>query len=93
MGASGASWVDHHQGHQFQPKFNRNLHHRKFPHRSVGRNHAGEYGHQHNFEMSSNLQNTFNAYVDIMGDEGEEYEFNTFCEVLADDVWAYSNTL
>ena len=74
-------------------RFNRQLHDRKFPHRSGGRATTGEVSVQHNFAMSCVLQNSFNAYVEIMGDEGEKYDFKTFCTWLAKDVYRQSGTL
>jgi hypothetical protein len=73
-------------------RFNRLLHDRKWPHNHCGRNCRGDEGHHHNFGLSCILQNTFNAYLEINGNDSLPYEFERYCLELANDIYIYVST-
>lgn len=67
--------------------FNKNLHNRMWPHKHGGRDCEGDPGHQNNFAWSCILQNVFNAYVAINGENHDDYSFRDFYVELADALY------
>ena len=45
---------------------------------------------EHNFAMSSILQNTFNVYVCINDLQVENVEYSRYCTMLADELFEYT---
>ena len=66
-------------------KFNKNFCNRTWSHITGGRNYKGEEGNIHNYALSNILQNIFNVYHDINGEDHLQTSFEYFCCNLADD--------
>lgn len=74
----------------FCDKFNRALEHRTWPHRHGGKYCEGDPGHQDNFAWSCIMQNVFNAYIAINGENQEDYTYKDFFLSLADELFDYA---
>lgn len=77
----------------FCDKFNKALYQRCWPHKQGGNSMLGDVGHQHNFALSSTLQNVFNAYCEIHSVPPNSVDFYTHCLALADEIYAFACTL
>jgi hypothetical protein len=64
-------------------KFNRNLCDRVFPHRTGGRGHSGNRGHQHKFAMAVILENIFSLFNAIHQVGRDDWTFSDYCSQLA----------
>jgi hypothetical protein len=73
--------------------FNRQLHQRKWPHKSGGRNKGAGDGHQHKFAFACILQNTINLYHAVNKSNHLESSFQSQCILLADNLYAYATSL
>ena len=71
-------------------RFNRNLHERTWPHKTGGKSRKGEHGQYHNFALSAILQNIFNLYHDVNGEDHTIPSFKDFFCNLADDIVRYA---
>ena len=71
-------------------RFNRNLHERTWPHKTGGKARKGEHGQYHNFAFSAVLQNIFNLYHDVNGEDHTLISFKDFFCNLADDIVRYA---
>lgn len=71
-------------------RFNRNLHDKSWPHKRGGRGVLGEFGHHHDFFMACILQDCFNAFHSATGADPLNTTFLSFCDNLADDLFAHS---
>lgn len=67
--------------------FNKNLHKRTWSHKHGGRDCEGDPGHQNNFAWSCIMQNVFNAYVAINGENHDDYNFRDFYVELAEALY------
>jgi hypothetical protein len=74
-------------------RFNEKLHDRSWPHRKGGFCKLGDLGTQHNYMLSSILQNTFNCYRNCAGRRVENQSFQDCCERLSDEIFMYSSSL
>ena len=74
-------------------RFNRNLHERTWSHKSGGFHRMGEPGNYHNFALSSVLQNIFNLYHSINGEDDNQESFCDFCCRLADEIAQFAATM
>ena len=68
-------------------KFNRNLHHRKWPFRYGGGGRMGDLGHHHKFSLACILQNTFNAHNSLHNIQYSGANFREQCLSLADALY------
>lgn len=68
-------------------KFNRNLHDRKYPHRSGGGRISGDSGHHHKFALATTLQNTFAMWNSLKARDGQDHSFLSLCLELADALY------
>ena len=66
-------------------RFSANLTERTWYHKHGGRNKLGDIGHQHNFAMSSILQNVFNAFKMCNDIPRNQLDFSTHCLLLANE--------
>lgn len=64
-------------------KFNRNLHERKYCHRTGGNTRTGDNGQTFKFIMACILQNTFNAYKSTLTDATGDITFRDMCQLLS----------
>lgn len=71
-------------------KFNKRLYHCTWPHKHGGYNLFGDKGHQHDFLVSSVLQNVFNVYMQLNGISSSSIDFSSHCLALADELFALS---
>ena len=69
--------------------FNHQIKHRLWPHKHGGKGTRGERGKQESFAFGCILLNTFNAYRDINEIAIIDYDYYSFCEQLADDLYTY----
>lgn len=74
-------------------KYNQQLHNHTWPLRKGGFQRGGEKGTQHNYIFSCILQNTFNLYSEVMGEDYQEQNFRTNCVNLADQLCRYAHHL
>jgi hypothetical protein len=70
-------------------RFNRRLYQCTWPHKRGGRSMLGDRGAQHNYAMSSVLQNVFNVWFQCSGVDSKSVDFSTNCLLLADELYAY----
>ena len=73
--------------------YNKQIKKRVWPFKPGGKEHLGEEGKLHSFAFGCVLQNTFNAFRDIHGVDKKDYEYFSYCEILATQLYEYSNTL
>ena len=71
-------------------RFNANLTERTWCHKHGGRNRLGDIGHQHNFAMSSILQNVFNAFEMCNDIPRNQVDFSTHCLLLANEIMQFA---
>ena len=71
-------------------RFNRNMHDRKWPHKTGGKNKKGEEGLQNSFAWSCLLQNIFNAHDSIKKISNKSYEFESYCLKLSEELYEES---
>ena len=74
-------------------KYNKQIKKRVWPFKPGGKDHLGEQGKYHSFAFGCVLQNTFNAYRDMNNIDKKNYEYYSYCEVLARQLYEYSNAL
>ena len=67
--------------------FNRQIKYRIWPHRHGGKGTRGERGKQDSFAFGYIFLETFNAYRDINNIVNVEYDYDSFCARLADDLY------
>ena len=81
-----------HYGQAFNAcdRFNRKLHDKKYPHKTGGRNTAGEAGHIHKFIMACIVQNTLAAGDKIAPKGREKLTYLNKCCQLSDELFAYA---
>ena len=72
--------------------YNQQIKSRMWPHKHGGRGHLGERGKHSSFAFACVLQNTFNAYRSIMKMTKSDFEYYSFCETLANDLYQYAHT-
>lgn len=72
--------------------FNRALHHKTWPHKRGGRDTSGDIGRHHDFLLACVLQNTRNAYITARGISASDESFREFCDMLADQIIAFTMT-
>ena len=73
--------------------FNHQIKHRLWSHKHGGKGTRGERGKQDSFAFGCILLNTFNAYRDNNEIENVDYDYYSFCEQLADDLYRHALTL
>jgi len=71
-------------------KVNINIGKRKFPHKTGGRNHHGDKGHQHKFAMVIIMENIFSA-MNLLH-PGDYSNFASLATSLAEDIFYWSHT-
>ena len=72
--------------------FNSNLAECTWCHKHGGRNRMGDIGQQHNFAMSSVLQNVFNAYEAQSSTPRNRIDFSTHCLLLAHEIMQFASS-
>ena len=74
-------------------KFYKGLYHCTWPHKHGGRGLLGDSGHQHNFAVSGDLQNMFNAFVHVNRLPSTSFSFSEHCLILADEIYYYATNM
>jgi hypothetical protein len=72
--------------------FNRALKDKSWPFKRGGKGVLGESGTHHDFLMACILQNTFNAWHQVTGDNPVTTNFKTFCYDLSDQLFVHSQS-
>ena len=72
-------------------RFNREICDKKWPFISGGRNHCGEFGHQHFFALTVTLTNIWNMLLVLRNCTALDYTFQEMCEELSNALWLKYN--
>lgn len=73
--------------------FNRQIKHRIWPPKHGGNGAKDERGKQDSFALGCILLNTFNAHRNINDIVDVDYDYYSFCELLADQQYMYPRGL